>query len=73
MFSTEVQEYLATLVAYRKHQLPDAAGTAMHRAVSASIKLLEREASVQRLLAVVVQTNRKKLVALADEVAKNTP
>jgi len=45
----------------------------MHRAVSASIILLEREASVQRLLAAVVEVSRKTLDALVDEVEKNTP
>ena len=59
--------------AYRKHQLRGAEGTAMHRAVSASIILLEREASVQRLLAAVVEVSRKTLDALVDEVEKNTP
>ena len=72
MFDTEVQEYVATLRAFRDNQA--AAGTPTHRAVSAALKLLEREPAVQSLLkAVNARGLGKEIDALIDAVAKQTP
>lgn len=72
MFDTEAQEYLATLRAFRDRQVSE--GTPTHRAVSAAIKLLEREPAVQSLLkAVNARSLGKEIDALTDAVAKQTP